>query len=257
MCTACFKIDRRSFLVTSTSALLLPMVGGCVSAEETSSLNIIPRESWSDVAPNAQPGSIVQYAVSGKPKYVSIHYTVSRARHKRWSTQKLVEFLRDNHIDNKRYGDVAYHFLVTRPGDIYEGRDIAVASASGTYYHSDEELEDARYLENGKLHPSSILDKPKPGHTEGHITVAFKVGYDQNEQILPEIAMAQGAQLVAKLLVEYGLTPKDVRAHREFANSSCPGDTIYRWLRGDTMQRDGIGRGMELIEQEYNRLKRA
>ena len=72
--------------------------------------------------------------------------------------------------------------------------------------------------------------------------------------MLPNEVMELGAKLVTKLLFDNGLTPEDVRAHREFANSTCPGDLIYAWLRGPTMQRDKDGPGMILIREEFDRL---
>ena len=76
-------------------------------------------------------------------------------------------------------------------------------------------------------------------------------------EMLPNKVMEKGAKLVAKLLFDHNLTPDDVRAHREFANSTCPGDFIYTWLRGATMQRNGVGPGLKVIKQEFDRLSNA
>lgn len=249
MCEVCSKSSRREFLKGSTSAATIALAPQVVMADITDFPGVVTRDQWSLVPPASSPGSSQQYALSEKPRYVSVHYTAFFAKHPRFGTRDLVRNLQTGHID-RGYGDIAYHFIVTLPGEIYEGRPLSIAPASGTYYHSEADLAEAVYRQDGRLAEESIISGMKPGHTENHITVSFNVGIGEPTE-LPEEVMQKGARLIARLLFENGLTPEDVRAHREFANSTCPGDAIYSWLRGPNMRRDEDGPGMILIRQEF------
>jgi hypothetical protein len=221
-------------------------------ADATEFPGIVPRKQWSLVSPKVSPGSTEQYATAGQPKFVSVHYTAFFAQHPKFDALGLVRNLQSGHLD-RGFGDIAYHYILTLPGEIYEGRPLNVAPSSGTYYHSQDDLADAKFQSDGRLTQESVVAGSAPGHSEEHITVSFNVGIGDPE-MLPDEVMEQGAKLIAKLLFDNSLTPKDVRAHREFANSTCPGDRIYAWLRGPTMQRDKDGPGMTLIREEFDRL---
>lgn len=165
------------------------------------------------------------------------------------------------------FGDIAYHFIVGDSGQIYEGRRTTLAPASNTYYLSPDELKtQVTSIDEGKINVASMFRAKAreriPGHTKGHLTVSFLCGgrVEKGElvdhpELLEPAAMQRAATLVAELLMKHGLKPEDIRAHRELAETNCPNDAIYRWLRGETMSQDGRGEGMKLIEAEFARLK--
>lgn len=239
-----------SFLISAVFSILMPMA----HADELSNVAIIARSEWSNQPLRAEDFDPKQYKPNGPIKYISIHYTSFFATHDRFDEVGLLRNLQSGHIDRK-FGDIAYHFLITHSGTAYRGRPTSIAAASGTSYIAPEDFSAARYTNNGQLIPESVEFSQKPGHTEGHLTVSFNVGLGE-PQMLPDSAMENGAKLIAHLLFENNLQPKDVKAHREVANSSCPGDLIYEWLRGPSMTKDGEGLGLKLIKTAFQRLQR-
>ena len=227
---------------------------------------VIPRSEWG-AAPVKQ-GKEAQYQEQSESeiRHISIHHTDSRSTHPRWDEKKLLQFIQDFHQNGKSrgapnlYRDIAYHYIVSESGNIFAGRALNRAPASGTHYLSEEELVGATY-ENGSVRPKGNVPSDIPGFTPGHITVSFRHGRasdgSEDGELLSEKAMENAATLIAELLIKYKLTPKDVRAHREIASgqSNCPGDAIYQWLRGEAMNFDGEGVGMKRISSEYLRLK--
>ena len=188
-----------------------------------------------------------------KAKFLSIHYTHFHSTHPKYDEPGLMRNLQNGHIRDRKYGDIAYHYLVGVSGKIYEGRPLNVAPASGTYYHSEKEMVDATYGSDGRL--TSLIPGRIPGNTEGHITVSFNYGKN-NFRTFPDNSMRKSATFIAKVLVENNLKPSDIRAHREVANSDCPGEFVYKWLRGSDMNRNGKGPGMKLIENEFARISK-
>ena len=130
---------------------------------------------------------------------------------------------------------------------------MKIATASNTRYYRLDQLKNAKYQSNGELLADGLPAIPKPGHTEGHITVAFKIGLGE-PKIFSKKTMGKAASFIAQLLVKHDLTPTDILAHREVAVTKCPSDPIYTWLRGSSMTRTGEGVGMKLIKKEYEKL---
>lgn len=252
---------------------LLLLVISCTVAQERKTesglarldgVNIMSRELWG--GHKVKPGDENQYQLQEDIAYLSIHHTQSRATHVKYSEEELLRFVQEYHQGGEtgkgeliRFRDIAYHYLVGHTGKIYKGRDESRAPASFTHYLSDSELEGARY-KNGKVMPVKVVSKESPGNSVGHLTVSFICGRNSKgvvqDAVLPADSMAEAARLVAELLVKHDLKPSDIRAHREFANTECPGDEIYRWLRGDSMDKAGEGVGLKLIKKEFFKLNK-
>lgn len=213
----------------------------------------LDRSEWGGLPVKTRGVAPDQYKPSGKIRYISIHYTGSRAQHPKHSEKTLLRFVQEGHRDRHNFGDIAYHYLIGISGTVYKGRDDAIAPATHTHYYGVRDLSRARFGDDGRLLSGSVPKRGKPGQTEGHLTVTFILGYGAPDLFAPD-AMAKAARLVAELLVKYDLTPEAVRAHREIAITACPGDAIYRWLRGPERHRDSDGPGMKLIRAEYRAL---
>lgn len=241
-----------------TLLLLIGLTSPSISvAAEKNNISIIDRADWGGHDAKKDGFTRRQYKKSKKIKYISIHYTQSRPISKKWKENELLRFVQEGHQDSKLFGDIAYHYVIGHSGKIYKGRSNKIAPASGTHYYSASILSKAKYDSKGKLSFKSVpkKNKPedKPGNTEDHLTVTFLLGLGE-PSIFPESTMKNSAKLIAKLLVDHGLGPDAVRAHREVALTDCPGDAVYTWLRGADMKRSGEGAGMKLIRAEFAEL---
>jgi len=110
-----------------------------------------------------------------------------------------VKAIQKYHMETNKWSDIAYNFLVGNSGTIYEGRGIDIRPASqGTkdgndYYLSVCWLGDAtKYL---------VSDKALMG---------INLLIDDLERI-------------------YNLD-FEVKAHRDFKDTECPGDALYKWI---------------------------
>lgn len=110
------------------------------------------------------------------------------------------------HRDGAGWADIAYSLLVCPHGYIYEGRGLGVrTAANGTDY----------------------------ANATGY-AVCYLGG--EGDPFTPD---AQAAFVEAVLwLRERGGAGDAVRGHRDAKATSCPGDTIYRWLRGQRFTRE-------------------
>ncbi|WP_129633699.1 N-acetylmuramoyl-L-alanine amidase [Candidatus Oscillochloris fontis] len=126
-------------------------------------------------------------------------------------------------IDNRKWPDIPYHFLIDLEGTIYEGRTLAAQGSSNTDYD-----------------------------LQGHIQVAVLGKYDAGEQEPNPTQITAIIELMAWIADTYHLAPDTIHGHRDFiplnargehidprtgSRITCPGDNLYRYLEDGTIQR--------------------
>ena len=104
--------------------------------------------------------------------------------------------------------DVAYHFLIDRNGNVYEGRSLEIAGDTGTDY-------------NPAGHFLPVM--------EGEFTLSAP----------SEAQLNSLASLVAWGSDTFGVPTSALGAHRDYAATSCPGDMAYA-LIGDIAARAAL-----------------
>jgi hypothetical protein len=107
---------------------------------------------------------------------------------------QTIRNIQNYHMDDKHWKDIAYHFLIGPEGAVYRGRP---ENALGSH-----------------CIPNS-----------GKIGVSVIGNYD-NEQISPQ-AKASLIAVINYLRQKYGVSGANVRGHRDFASTSCPGNNLY------------------------------
>jgi N-acetylmuramoyl-L-alanine amidase len=135
---------------------------------------------------------------------IVLHHTESPNQPPAMEKARLVGVQRF-HIEDKSWGDIAYHYLIGPSGQIYEGRDVSFQGDSGTTYDLD-----------GRLLVCMI----------GSFT----------EQLPEAVAMQSMVALVADQLNKHGLKPADVVTHRMVAATDCPGDALQAWFESEGRQ---------------------
>lgn len=113
-----------------------------------------------------------------------------------------------------KWGDIAYHFVVDRFGNIVEGREIRYKPASGTIYGT-----------GGR----NTLFRYRTG-TAGHFTVVILGNYDYEE--LTEYGLRGIVRVLSAGQRKFRVPTKNIGAHKDHAATSCPGENIYK-LRDD------------------------
>lgn len=168
-----------------------PWAGGARFAEQSHTLSVIGREGWTD----RRQGRFHRHRVTR----ATIHHTEVSITDNRRAPERLRNHL-DWHISHG-WPDIAYHFIVDRNGNVYEGRPVDAAGDTFTGYD-----------------------------TTGHLLACFEG--DFNRQSPSNVQLAAMAKLLAWAMRSHSIGFEAVGAHRDWANTTCPGADVYWRLDG-------------------------
>lgn len=184
--------------------LLIALSGGCASARTRlgvpADVPFVTRAEWGAAAP-------VSAMKPHVPTRITIHHTAGRQAPARSAAEKMRALQafsqRADSLDDGRrkpaWPDVPYHFYVATDGSVVEGRDVRFAGDSNTPYD-----------------PS------------GHLLVVVEGNFEE-EDLTPE-QRATLDRLVWSLARRWKIPADRIRGHRDFAETLCPGERLYRDL---------------------------
>ncbi len=138
-------------------------------------------------------------SVSHAPYRVAIHHTVTPTNDS-VSVAQRVQQIQNFHQNTQGWCDIGYHFLVGQDGQVYQGR------------------------------PEGLLGTHVGGNNSGNLGVSF-VGTYTNAA--PSGAMMEGGgRILAAISGFYGiaLNRNNIRGHREYGGTACPGDALFGQL---------------------------
>lgn len=171
---------------------------------------VIKKESWMVKNIADQKNKLVPH--SQAINKITLHHTATPNTH---NVGTRLRGIRRYHIKGKKWGDIAYHYLIAPDGKIYQGRNANYVGSSSTQYNLDNNLLIALLGNFETEHPT-------------------------------EKALSSLILLTASKLIEYKITPNDVHTHKQQAETLCPGRHMQRWF-------DKAGK--KQIVKKYKRLK--
>lgn len=137
------------------------------------------------------------------PDGVAIHYSAAdadeQANHANCAGR--VRGIQNFHMDDRGWCDVAYSFLVCAHGYVYEGRGFAKRTAAQGTNHGND-----RYL------------------------AVCVLANDDRDELELNAAVRQGLIDIRRAILERHPRGRETKGHRDFNNTPCPGDEIYRWV---------------------------
>ena len=132
---------------------------------------------------------------------IIIHCTATRE-----GRDATVEEIRQDHIRNRGWSDIGYHYVIYRDGSIHEGRDIGKVGAHTT------------------------------GYNTGSIGICYIGGLDKNGKIKDTRTYHQDNALyqLVKILLEMYPSVNEVKGHRDYSPDTNGDGVIskYEWIKG-------------------------
>lgn len=173
-----------------------------VSAQNMSEseLAITKREDWNAKNP-------VMEMKPHKPQFITIHHTGMPQKPEFSTKEKLLVLQNFSQNDSpmadgsikKVWPDVPYHFYVATNGEIAEGRDINFQGDSNTDYD-----------------------------LKGHVLIVVEGNFNK-EKVLPR-QWESLKKLVSYISSKYDISRETISGHKDQAETTCPGQDLYRKL---------------------------
>jgi hypothetical protein len=152
---------------------------------------VMSREAWRARPPKAE------YTVH-TPDGIVLHHTwkPSAAQYQKDGT---IRGIQNYHMDDNKWSDIGYHFLIGPDGVIYQGRPETVVGAHST--------------------PNT-----------GKIGICLIGDFDPGQDPVTAESYAALLDLMTWLTSEYGISTQEFYGHRDYSTKSCPGDGVYTRL---------------------------
>ena len=157
----------------------------------------IPQPTWRDVADSLSKHPTKQYATRRLEaiEHIVIHHSAITPT---VGAQRIAEY----HVNNLDWPGIGYHFVIDDQGIIYRTNALETIS-----YHA------------GHINRSGI-------------GICFLGNF--TDAVPTPAQLESGGKLVAWLVQEFKLTNDEIKGHKEFMNTQCPGK---QWLEGQQWKR--------------------
>lgn len=172
-----------------------PIAPGALPMNPNAVVSVQSRASWRPMEPNR-----TNLEPMGTPSRLTIHHSALYFRDTRPSTCiAQIQVIQRDHMRNRNYGDIGYHFLIDPSGRIWEGRDLRFqgAHASG-----------ANNVRNIGVCLLGNFMRGSAGHGPTPMQVA---------------AMRE---LVTAMMQRYGFGAEGLHVHNDFKPTECPGPLL-------------------------------
>lgn len=153
------------------------------------------------------------------PRYVIVHHTDNQNPPNDPSTGtiegalRFARIIQKLHMDDNDWSDSGHNFLNTTGGFILEGRHGSLeAVKKGFCIQSAHAKQDPGKLANGNQSPGI--------ENEGNF-MTFQMGQKQWQSLV---------ELCVSLCDSCNISPLNIKGHRDFSNTDCPGDLLYNQL---------------------------
>jgi hypothetical protein len=173
------------------------------------------------------------------PRYVIVHHTDSKNPPNAPSqgtvpgAMRFARSIQNDHMNGNGWSDSGHNFLNTTSGTILEGRHGSLnAVKKGLCIQSAHAAQDPGKLANGNQSPGI--------ENEGNF-MAFQMGQQQWDSLV---------DLCASLCDSCNINPSNIKGHRDFSITDCPGDWLYNQLpqlRADVAKKLGLKLGAPSI----------
>lgn len=208
--------SRRELLARglgSGAALLLAGCGVQVTPPAPRRLNtlavaqpsVLGCDAWKAVPPKE-----AVTVLGARPTRIIVHHTdtPNTSDTSLAQAQSLARSIQAYHINNNGWIDSGQHFTISRGGYVLEGRHRSLEAAQGGTRH--------------------VVGAHCPGQNEVAVGIENEGNYSAGGP--PSALYTQLVALCAWLCERYGIPSTELYGHRDFYNTSCPGDVLYGQL---------------------------
>ena len=171
---------------------------------------LITRAEWEANPFIGTPSTLAPNGIN----YMTFHHAAGFNAENRTEGLAQLRAIQDLHQNVRGWSDIGYQFVIDRAGNVYQGRPFLDGSTT--------------LLEV----PALAMGAHVGGANTGNIGVCLLGCYHPSEgshctQEITPAAMDAYINLFGFLSESYSVAPTQIRGHRDFSSTACPGDNNY------------------------------
>ncbi|MBL7977873.1 MAG: N-acetylmuramoyl-L-alanine amidase [Bacteroidetes Order II. Incertae sedis bacterium] len=205
------QMEERTLRFTEAEAATV-MVTGRLKAP-----SVIRRTEW-----NARPFGETDPAGCPAPSpqpyytYLTFHHTAGPKATTLAEGKARVKSIQDFHLDGNKWCDIGYQFLMDVSGRVYQGRPW---------------VNESKKIGDG---PQLVIGAHVSGGNTGNIGISLMGCFHPAEancsDVIPAATLDSLVHYFSFMAETYKINPDNIRGHRDFNSTSCPGDNNYKLL---------------------------
>lgn len=203
--------SNEGVMIASADSDFIPSVDGGGTTEIDNVPQIIYRSEWGakDFSGNVEK--------LGGYKDLVIHHSVTSIAKNKTEGLARVKEIQNIHMDERKWSDLGYHFLIDSAGNIYQGR---------RFYDEDKELSEKPELAKGS-------------HVEaqntGKVGICLIGCYDENGCVnnkddVSKESLEAVVELCTFFCKNYNMSYSNIKGHKDYKATACPGTKFYAKL---------------------------
>ncbi|QAT84317.1 hypothetical protein EJ065_2745 [Corallococcus coralloides] len=227
-------IERLNFAASIAGTQLWSAQSALESEQAKFQVKVIPRETWGALPPDKSKGWDEYPPNTHLPlTRIVVHHTADPLG------QTVKELESKERLAG--YADMPYHFVITKNGEIYEGRRINIVGAhAGEFKNNKDITKDPDYKSIGIV-------------LTGDFESRMENGWSPDKPTQAQLASLQ--QLLNHLVLKYSLSPDSILKHSEVKRDGkpkvCPGEHLSPHVDiGKTVARQALKR-LKAAEEDF------
>lgn len=219
---AAFRVDEAGVFDRRRDAesTLLDDTGDDATGKATTADLIIPpvvirRSTWGAQPFRGDPSPLAPRR--SDYRHITFHHAAGFGAATKEEGMEQVRRIQDFHQNGRGWSDIGYHFVMDERGNMYQGRP---------FWNENQAFADA---------PDLVLGAHAGGANTGNIGVCVLGCYHPPEggycqDVLGEAALDSLSTMFGFLSEQYDVPPREIKGHRDFGTTACPGDNNYARL---------------------------
>lgn len=169
--------------------------------------SVISAKEWGAKPPKQWPDTT-------RPRYIIIHHTATPnapndlSKGTLWGSRSLARSIQKSHMDGFGWDDSGHNFLNTTGGYLLEGRQgsLSAIKKGGSV---------------SSAHAGSTLGNQSPGIENEGTFISYRMNAKQWKSLV---------DLCVSICNTTKISPDNIKGHRDFSPTQCPGDWLYSQL---------------------------
>ena len=177
--------------LTSGQELYLPGVSKLKRGEQLQQISVTSREDWKALKAGTMPDA-------GSFYRITVHHTTDNPKFPKKNNAVFARVVQKYHQNERKWADIAYHYLVAKDGEILEGRLMNKLGA---------------HVKN---------------HNKGNIGIALLGDFERDE--MPDKQKQALKSLIQALQERFNISRNELYGHNDLRDTSCPGKNALAFV---------------------------